>query len=186
VGQRGGEYVLTGLAHNEASKVAYDSATNQRSMAARSRKLATLQRSLKPPVVYGADEGDLLIVGWGSTRGAIEEAVDKARDAGKKVSALTLRFLSPLEPGLKEIFARFRKVKTIELNYSDALDDPKIRPENRRYSELALLLRAWTLCDVDCYSRVSGIPLPPNEIGRVIQKELVKLDRAWRRNRCTA
>ncbi len=177
-GQRGGEYVLTGLAHNEASKVAYDSATNQRSMAARSRKLATLQRSLKPPVVYGADDGNLLIVGWGSTRGAIEEAVDKARDAGKKVSALTLRFLSPLEPGLKEIFARFRKVKTIELNYSDALDDPKIRPENRRYSELALLLRAWTLCDVGCYSRVSGVPLPPNEIGRVIQEELVKLDRA--------
>jgi hypothetical protein len=40
------------------------------------------------------------------------------------------------------------------------------------------LLRAWTLCDVGCYSRVSGVPLPPNEIGRVIQEELVKLDRA--------
>jgi 2-oxoglutarate ferredoxin oxidoreductase subunit alpha len=175
-GQRGGEYVLTGLAHDEKSKVAYDSETNQRSMAARSRKLATLQRSLKPPVVYGADEGDLLIVGWGSTRGAIEEAIDRARDAGKKVSSLTLRFVSPLEPGLKEIFARFRKVKTIELNYSDALDDPKIHPENRRYSGLALLLRAWTLCDVGCWSKVSGVPLPPDEIGRVIQAELVKLD----------
>ena len=176
-GQRGGEYVLTGLAHDERSKVAYDSATNQRSMAARSQKLATLQRSLKPPKVYGDDSGDLLIVGWGSTRGAIEEAVDKARDAGKKVSALTLRFLSPLEPGLKEIFARFRKVMTVELNYSDDLGDPKIRPENRRYSELAFLLRAWTLCDVDCWSRVSGIPLPPDEIGRVIKDELAKLDR---------
>ncbi|MEE8412173.1 MAG: 2-oxoacid:acceptor oxidoreductase subunit alpha [Acidobacteriota bacterium] len=174
-GQRGGEYVLTGLAHSEKSEVAYDAATNQRSMAARSRKLATLQRSLKPPVVYGDDEGDLLIVNWGSTRGAIEEAVDAARDAGKKVSALTLRFLSPLEPGLKEIFGRFRKVKTIELNYSDALDDPKIEPENRRYSELALLLRAWTLCDVGCWSKVSGIPLPPGEIRRVIQDELAKL-----------
>jgi 2-oxoglutarate ferredoxin oxidoreductase subunit alpha len=177
-GQRGGEYVLTGLAHSENGKVAYDAATNQRSMAARSRKLATLQRSLKPPEVYGDDEGDLLIVGWGSTRGAIEEAVDEARDAGKKVSALTLRFLSPLEPGLKAIFGRFRKVKTIELNYSDALDDPKIEPENRRYSELALLLRAWTLCDVGCWSKVSGIPLPPGEIRNVIQDELAKLGQA--------
>ncbi|MDH3626682.1 MAG: 2-oxoacid:acceptor oxidoreductase subunit alpha [Acidobacteriota bacterium] len=176
-GQRGGEYVLTGLAHSEKSKVAYDAATNQRSMAARSRKLATLQRSLKPPVIHGDDEGDLLIVGWGSTRGAIEEAVDKLREAGNKVSCLTLRFLSPLEPGLKEIFSRFRKIKTIELNYSDDLDDPKIRPENRRYSELALLLRAWTLCDVGCWSKVSGIPLPPDEIGRVIQAELDKLGR---------
>jgi 2-oxoglutarate ferredoxin oxidoreductase subunit alpha len=176
-GQRGGEYVLTGLAHDERSKVAYDSATNQRAMVARSRKLATLQRSLKPPKVHGDDEGDLLIVGWGSTRGAIEEAVDKARDAGAKVSSVTLRFLSPLEPGLKQIFSRFRKVKTIELNYSDDLNDPNILPENRRYSELALLLRAWTLCDVGCWSKVSGVPLPPDEIGRVIKDELERLDR---------
>jgi len=176
-GQRGGEYVLTGLAHDEHSKVAYDSATNQRSMASRSRKLATLQRSLKPPKVYGDDAGELLVVGWGSTRGAIEEAVDKARDAGDRVSSLTLRFLSPLEPGLKEIFARFKKVMTVELNYSDNLGDPKIRPENRRYSELAFLLRGWTLCDVDCWSKVSGVPLPPDEIGRVIQDELAKLGR---------
>jgi len=174
-GQRGGEYVLTGLAHSERSRVAYDSATNQRSMAARSRKLATLQRSLKPPTVYGDDAGDLLIVGWGSTRGAIEEAVDKAREDGAKVSSLILRFLSPLEPGLKQIFSRFRKIKTIELNYSDDLDDHKIEPENRRYSELALLLRAWTLCDVGCWSRCSGVPLPPDEIGRVIQSELTRL-----------
>ena len=177
-GQRGGEYVLTGLAHDERSKVAYDSETNQRAMVARSRKLATLQRSLKPPEIHGDEEGDLLIVGWGSTRGAIEEAVDKSRDAGNRVSSLTLRFLSPMEPGLKEIFARFKKVKTIELNYSDALSDPKIRPENRRYSELALLLRAWTLCDVGCWSKVSGVPLPPYEIGKVIQEELDKLDQA--------
>lgn len=177
-GQRGGEYVLTGLAHDEHAKVAYDSATNQRSMAARSRKLATLQRSLKPPKVHGDDEGDLLIVNWGSTRGAIEEAVDRLRREGRKVSSLTLRFLSPLEPGLKQIFSRFRKVKTIELNYSDDLDDPKIEPENRRYSELALLLRAWTLCDVGCWSKVSGVPLPPDEIARVIEAELAKLERA--------
>ena len=50
--------------------------------------------------------------------------VDIARAEGKKVSSLHLRFLSPLEPGLKEIFSKFRKVKTVELNYSDAPDAP--------------------------------------------------------------
>jgi len=174
-GQRGGEYVLTGLAHDEHSKVAYDSATNQLSMAARSRKLATLQRSLKPPKVRGDQEGDLLIVGWGSTRGAIEEAVDSVREEGGNVSSLILRFLSPLEPGLREIFSHFKKVKTIELSYSDTLDDPNVNPDNRRYSELALVLRAQTLCDVDCWSRVLGVPLPPDVIRRVIEDELAEL-----------
>lgn len=177
-GQRNGEYVLTGLAHDERSKVAYDSATNQRSMAARSRKLATLQRSLKPPRVNGAPEGDLLIVGWGSTRGAIEEAVDKARAAGEKVSSVILRFLSPLEPGLKEIFSRFNKVMTIELSYSDDPGGPGVDLQNRRYSELAQVLRATTLCDIDCWSRVLGVPLPPDVIGRVIEDELTKLGRS--------
>jgi len=174
-GQRGGEYVLTGLAHDEHSKVAYDSATNQLSMAARSRKLATLQRSLKPPKVRGDQEGDMLIVGWGSTRGAIEEAVDSVREEGGNVSSLILRFLSPLEPGLREIFSHFKKVKTIELSYSDTLDDPNVNPDNRRYSELALVLRAQTLCDVDCWSRVLGVPLPPDVIRRVIEDELAEL-----------
>jgi 2-oxoglutarate ferredoxin oxidoreductase subunit alpha len=177
-GQRGGEYVLTGLAHDQHSKVAYDSETNQQAMAARSRKLNTLQRSLKPPSVHGDDEGDLLIVGWGSTRGAIEEAVDSVRNNGGKVSSVILRFLSPLEPGLRKIFSRFKKVMTIELNYSDSVDDPHVHPENRRYSELALLLRGVTLCDVDCWSRVLGVPLPPDVIRRVIEVELAALERS--------
>jgi 2-oxoglutarate ferredoxin oxidoreductase subunit alpha len=99
-GMRGGEYILTGLAHNRNSKIAYDTRSNQEGMEMRSRKLAALAATLKPPEVHGDPEGDLLIVGWGSTIGAIEEAVDLARAEGKKVSSLHIRFLSPLEPGL--------------------------------------------------------------------------------------
>jgi len=171
-GQRGGEYVLTGLAHDEASHVAYESATNQRGMAMRSRKLITLQKSLKPPTICGDPTGDLLVVGWGSTRGAIEEAVRSLRAAGASVSSLTLRFLSPLEPGLAEIFRRFRQVMTIELNYSDDQDDPDVPRENRRLSQLARLLRSETLVDVDCWSRVPGVPLPPDVIERVLRERL--------------
>ncbi|RMG46611.1 MAG: 2-oxoacid:acceptor oxidoreductase subunit alpha [Acidobacteria bacterium] len=171
-GQRGGEYVLTGLAHDRWSHVAYESAINQEAMSMRSRKLAALQRTLKPPKVYGDPEGDLLVVGWGSTRGAIEEAVDRVRADGGRVSSLTLRFLSPLEPGLAEIFRRFKQVMTVEINYSDDGDDPAVTRESRRFSQLAWLLRAKTLVDVDCWSRVPGTPLPPGRIEKEIRRRL--------------
>jgi len=168
-GQPGGMHTLTGLSHDEGSKVAYSAGVHQRGSTMRSRKLAVLQSTLKPPPVYGADEGDLLIVGWGSTKGAIEEAVDRARAEGRAVSALHLRFLSPLEPGLREIFARFKRVMTVEINYSDEPDDPYITPENRRRGQLAWLLRASTLVDVDCWTRVPGEPFKPATILETIR-----------------
>jgi 2-oxoglutarate ferredoxin oxidoreductase subunit alpha len=169
-GMKNGMYTLTGLAHDEDSHVAYDPAINQRSSEARSRKIATLQKSLKVPKVYGADEGDLLLVGWGSTRGAIEEAVEKAREEGLAVSSLHLHFISPLEPGLKEIMQRFKKVVCVELNYSDTIGRPGITEENRRYSQLAFYLRAQTLVDIDSYSNVFGQPMSPERIYKMISR----------------
>jgi 2-oxoglutarate ferredoxin oxidoreductase subunit alpha len=177
-GMRGGEYILTGLAHNRDSKIAYDTASNQEGCDMRSRKLAALAASMKPPEVHGDPEGDLLIVGWGSTLGAIEEAVDLARAEGKKVSSLHLRFLSPLEPGLREIFSKFTKIKTVELNYSDAPDAPLTNADTRRYSQLALVLRGQTLMDIDCWSAVPGHPLSPAMIGRVIDDTLAEMEGA--------
>jgi len=177
-GMRGGEYVLTGLAHNRNSKIAYDSASNQEGMRMRSRKLAALAATLKPPEIHGDSTGDLLIVGWGSTLGAIEEAVDLARAQGQKVSSVHLRFLSPLEPGLKEIFSGFKKVMTIEINYNDNPASPLINEENRRYSQLALVLRAHTLMDIDCWSKVPGHPLQPGTIGKVIRANLTETEGA--------
>jgi 2-oxoglutarate ferredoxin oxidoreductase subunit alpha len=171
-GQPGGLHTVTGLSHDEGSKVAYDPESHERGCAMRSRKLAVFQQTLKPPTVYGDVEGDLLIVGWGSTKGAIEEAVDRARADGLRVSSLHLRFLSPFEPGLKEIFARFRRVATVEINYSDRLGEPYITPENRRLGQLAFLLRAQTLVDVDCWTRVPGQPLRPKQILEAIETML--------------
>jgi 2-oxoglutarate ferredoxin oxidoreductase subunit alpha len=171
-GMRGGEYILTGLAHNRNSKIAYDTASNQEGMDMRSRKLAALASTMKPPEIHGDPTGDLLIVAWGSTMGAIEEAVDLARAQGQKVSCVHLRFLSPLEPGLKDIFSGFKKVMTIELNYSDAPDAPLINAETRRHAQLALVLRAHTLMDIGCWSVVPGHPLSPSTIGAVIDSHI--------------
>ncbi len=170
-GMPGGEYVLTGLSHTKQSKVSYESHENQYSSELRSRKLATLQSTLTPPKIHGdEDGGDLLVLGWGSTMGAITEAVDDLRKEGISVSSIHLRFLSPLEPGLKEIFSRFKKVMTIEVNYSDKADAPMITSENRRYAQLATVLRVQTLVDVDCWSVVYGHPLQPEMIKNVLHE----------------
>ncbi len=171
-GQPGGMFTATGLAHDEWSKVAYDPESHQRGSDMRSRKLAVLHQTLKRPTVYGGDSGALLLVGWGSTKGAIEEAVERARAEGLDVSSLHLRFLSPLEPGLKDIFAQFDRVMTIEINYSDDADAPFITAENRRRGQLCWLLRANTLVDVDCWTRVPGEPLRPGRILDVIRAKL--------------
>ena len=144
----------------------------------RSRKLAALAATLKPPEIHGDPTGDLLIVGWGSTEGAIQEAVNLARADGKKVSSVHLRFLSPLEPGLKEIFSKFRKVMTVEINYSDEPGTYLGNEDNRRYSQLASELRARTLMDIDCWSVVPGHPLSPRRIGGVIDARLDTLEGA--------
>ena len=173
-GTAGGMHTVTGLAHDEGSKVAYTTDVVQRSMTMRSRKMAVFQSTLRPPEVNGADEGDLLLVGWGSTKGAIEEAVERAREEGLEVSNVHLTFLSPLEPGLKEIFGRFKKVMTVEINYSDELDQPYITEENRRYGQLAWILRANTLMDIDCWTRVLGEPLKPGDIHAAIRQKMPK------------
>jgi len=127
------------------------------------------------PAINGDQDGDLLVVGWGSTKGAIEEGVERARAEGIRASSVHLTFLSPLQPGLKEIFARFRKVMTVEINYSDQLGDPYITEENRRRGQLAMLLRAQTLCDVDCWTRVPGESLRPGFIHKAIRDAVLTL-----------
>jgi 2-oxoglutarate ferredoxin oxidoreductase subunit alpha len=171
-GQPGGMHTLTGLAHDRDSHVAYDAHSNEESLRARSLKLAALQTTLKPPPIFGADEGDLLVIGWGSTRGAIEEAVQSLRDEGRRVSSMHLQFLQPLQGGIHPAMQRFRKVMTIEANWSDRPEDALIGPDNRRYSALATLLRARYLVDVDCWSEVRGQPIKPGTIKRMLAARL--------------
>jgi 2-oxoglutarate ferredoxin oxidoreductase subunit alpha len=165
-------HCLTGLAHDRSSRVAYDADVNQEGIRHRSLKLATLQKTLRAPKVFGADEGDLLVIGWGSTKGAIQEAVARSRAEGRKVSSLHLRFLQPMAPGIGDIMRRFRKVITVESNWSDRTDDNVVAADNRRYSQLALLLRARYLVDVDCWSEVRGQPIKPKSVIRAIQERL--------------
>ena len=123
----------------------------------------------------------MLIVGWGSTKGAIEEAVGLLQAEGHKVSSLHLTFLQPMAPGIGEIMKRFKKVMTIEMNWGDRLEDDLIDAENRRYSALAMMLRSRYLVDVDCWTEVRGQPLKPNTLRQVILDSTPA--RSWRYSR---
>ncbi len=173
-GQPNGMHTLTGLAHDRSSRVAYDPEINEQGMHARSLKLAALQRMLAPPKVYGDEDGDLLVVGWGSTQGAIEESVDRLRAEGHRVSSLHLNFLQPMPGGIKEILQRFKQVVTIEGNWSDHPEDPLIDDSNRRYSALAMLLRSRYLVDVDCWTEVRGRPIKPGSICVELRRRLAR------------
>jgi 2-oxoglutarate ferredoxin oxidoreductase subunit alpha len=171
-GQPHGMHTLTGLAHDRDSHVAYDPLINEEGLRNRSLKLAALQKTLRLPKLFGDESGDLLVIGWGSTKGAIEEAVERLRAEGKKVSSLHLQFLQPMASGLKQIMQRFGKVMTVESNWSDDPNDKLIDEENRRYSALAMMLRARTLVDIDCWTEVRGRPIKPGIVADVLRAKL--------------
>lgn len=100
--------------------------------AKRRQKLQALARELPLPDVFGAPEGDVLLVGWGSTQGPIREAVLRARREGQSLSSLNLRHIFPLPEGLETVFGRFRHIYVVEMNDAGLYG----------YGQLAALLRA--------------------------------------------
>jgi 2-oxoglutarate ferredoxin oxidoreductase subunit alpha len=171
-GQPNGMHTLTGLAHDRGSKVAYDPEINEEGLRHRSLKIATLQKTLKTPPVYGGPEGDLLVVGWGSTKGVIEEAVDRLRAEGARVSSLHLRFIQPMPSGIGDILRRFRHVIAIEGNWSDRFEDELVDADNRRFSALAMMLRSRFLVDVDCWTQSRGQPIKPGAVVQALRAKL--------------
>ena len=112
-----GKYpIVTGLEHDELGHPTGSPKLHMQMMAKRRKKLQALGKTLPTPKVYGPPEGNVLLVGWGSTQGPIKESVDRARAAGDSVSSLHIKHLNPLPPGLEEIFAGFNHVLVVEMN----------------------------------------------------------------------
>jgi 2-oxoglutarate ferredoxin oxidoreductase subunit alpha len=108
--------VATGLEHDEMGHPSGSPKLHAQMTAKRRKKLQALAGTLPTPKVYGPPEGNVLLVGWGSTEGPIREAVDRSRASGDSVSALHLRHLNPLPPGLDQIFSGFNHVLVVEMN----------------------------------------------------------------------
>ena len=132
-----GRYPIAGgLEHDEFGHPTASPKLHMEMTAKRRKKLQALAATLPTPKVYGPPEGNLLLVGWGSTQGPIREAVDRARAAGDSVSSLHIKYLNPLPPGLENIFAGFNAIRVVEMNDEGLYG----------YGQLAGLLRA-RYCD---------------------------------------
>ena len=134
--QSGRYPVAGGLEHDEFGHPTGSPKLHVQMTARRRKKLQALAATLPTPKVYGPPEGNVLLVGWGSTRGPIQEAVDRARAAGDSVSSLHLKHINPLPPGLENIFSGFNTVRVVEMNDEGLYG----------YGQLAGLLRA-RFCD---------------------------------------
>ena len=111
-----GKYpVVTGLEHDELGHPTGSPKLHVQMNAKRRNKLRALARELPVPKIYGQGEGDVLLVGWGSTQGPIREAVDKGLKEGLSLSAIHIKHINPLPEGLDKIFSRFNHVFVIEM-----------------------------------------------------------------------
>ncbi len=151
-----GQYpVVTGLEHDERGHPTGSPKLHMAMTAKRRRKLQTLGAELPIPEVYGAPDGEVLLVGWGSGQGPIREAVTRARREGQAISALHLRYLNPLPGGLKEAFARFRHIFVIEMNDSGLYG----------YGQLGFLLRArYADPRIEAINKTDGLTWKVREI----------------------
>jgi 2-oxoglutarate ferredoxin oxidoreductase subunit alpha len=138
-----GKYpIVTGLEHDELGHPTGSPKLHQDMTAKRRNKLRKLAWEFPKLKTYGPDEGQILLVGWGSSQGPIREAVDRARGIGEAVSGLTIKHINPLPNGLEEIFKGFHHIFVVELNDEGIYG----------YGQLASLLRA-RYCD----ARIRGI-----------------------------
>ncbi|MBI4309453.1 MAG: hypothetical protein HY591_03880, partial [Candidatus Omnitrophica bacterium] len=163
-GTEGGMRRVTGLNSDAQGRVNYFSTTNHRGHEIRNEKVHHVRRALTKPEMFGPESNEVLVVGWGSTRGAIEEAIHLCGKEGVPASGMHMRMVYPLPLLLKEVFAKYKKVVTVEVAYGDQL----------KPSPLALLLRSETLVDIrPLMSQATGRPIRPKIIVAKL-KEILK------------
>ena len=122
----------------------------------RAEKIARIADVIPPVKVFGSPEGRVLVVGWGSTYGAITSAVEGMQEQKHPVSSLHLQYLNPLPRNLGEVLSRFDKVLVPELNLG----------------QLLMILRSRYLVDAVGFNRVRGLPFKISELREAIGEML--------------
>jgi 2-oxoglutarate/2-oxoacid ferredoxin oxidoreductase subunit alpha len=148
-GTPGLEHRIGGLTKADGTgNVSYDPLNHERMVELRERKVAGIARDVPPAEVDGPERGELLVIGWGGTAGAIEAAVEDVRQSGLSVSRLHLRHLNPFPANLETVLGRFDRVLVPELNRG----------------QLSMLLRARFLVPAESLGKVQGQPFKVAEI----------------------
>src|SRR5207245_11506839 len=120
----------------------------------RAAKIAAIANDIPPQrAALGADHGAVAVVGWGSTYGAIQQAVREAREDGIDVSHIHLRYLNPFPSNLGDLLKRFDRVLVPEMNSG----------------QLVQLLRAAYLLPAEGLNKVEGKPFKVADIVQAIR-----------------
>ena len=116
-GKAGLEHRVGGLEkHSLKGVISHDPANHQLMVETRARKVALVQEDIPALSLIGEQTGDLLVVGWGGTKGHLQSAVEQLQDEGKRISLAHFNYINPLPKGVAEAFAGFRKIVVCELN----------------------------------------------------------------------
>jgi 2-oxoglutarate ferredoxin oxidoreductase subunit alpha len=136
--------------------ISYDPANHEKQTKIRAEKVARVVQEIGAPDLRGDRTGDVLVIGWGGTFGALRQATDALRTQGKKVSHYHLRWLNPLEPALDEVIKGFNHVLVAELNMG----------------QLRHVIRDRYLIDAVGLNKVQGQPFKVREVVAAIEKLL--------------
>jgi 2-oxoglutarate ferredoxin oxidoreductase subunit alpha len=148
-GTPGLEHRIGGLEKDALTgNVSYAPANHEQMIRVRARKIAGMAREIPPTECFGPPAGDLLMIGWGSTFGAIRESVRQLQADGERVAHVHLRHLNPLPADLGTVLGRYRRVLVPEINLG----------------QLVRLLRAEFLVDAVGFNKIQGRPFKVSEL----------------------
>jgi 2-oxoglutarate ferredoxin oxidoreductase subunit alpha len=156
-GTPGLEHRIGGLEKEDVTgNVSYDPANHEHMVKTRAQKIANIANDIPELAVIGPQEGDLLVIGWGGTYGAITTAVQRAQRKGYKVASAHLRYLNPMPKNTAAVLKRYKKILVPELNCG----------------QLRLLLRSYFLVDAAGLNKIQGRPFLVSEIEEKIAQML--------------
>jgi 2-oxoglutarate ferredoxin oxidoreductase subunit alpha len=156
-GTPGLEHRIGGLEKQDVTgNVNYEPLNHEKMVRLRAAKVEAIGQDVPDVVPAGDPDGDLLIIGWGSTYGSITAALKTQRAAGRRIGHVHLRYLNPLPRNLGQVMERYAKVLVPEMNMG----------------QLSLILRAKYLVDVEGYNKIQGQPFKQAELEAKIEEVL--------------
>lgn len=156
-GTPGLEHRLGGLEKSDRTgNVDYDPRNHHHMVQTRQRKIDLISQDIPEQTVHGPDSGELLVVSWGGTYGAVRTAVDRCLKAGRSVAHCHLRYINPFPDNLGTILRSYRKVLVPELNMG----------------QMRLILRGKYLVDAQGYNKIQGKPFLVSELIAKIEEML--------------
>jgi 2-oxoglutarate ferredoxin oxidoreductase subunit alpha len=154
-GTPGLEHRIGGIEKQDVTgNISYEPLNHERMVRLRAAKVEGIVQEVPDVVPAGDAEGDLVLVGWGSTYGSITAALRSARARGRKVGHVHLRHLNPLPQNLGEVLKRFKRVVVPEMNMG----------------QLLMVLRAKYLVDAKGFNKIQGQPFKVAEIEAKIEE----------------